>query len=430
MADGDGLRLRTVAVLVAGRGGYRIAQYLTGLSLLAIWGPVEFAAYAAATGAAGWLLALASTGIERAALIYVSREGRRLEPLFVALAMVPFGVAGLTWGVLELSGPGRAVTYAAAATLLAGTGAVAVPVGLFRLRGVAYADPAAFVAVSMSYLGGLGLVAGFGVGVRGLLGFLVACVATVFVVLLAALWRVRRRAGTPRRRPGREPPQPRQRWLRHGELAGAVRSTLLLAVGDVLGMVGVAVLYAVLDLRSTPDQISLFYVLALISSAASVLWSYLLRIGQPRALAWLDAVGATVAVARIRSGLITGIGAGAVATIALVLVALVLVPRSVLAVAAGALVVEMLLFGLVTLAAFLVESLSERGRARSATSALAALAATMLAGWPLISAAGAAGSLLALCVGLLVRAAALAITAGAAGAGLPTVGAAESPARP
>ena len=71
--------------------------------------------------------------------------------------------------------------------------------------------------------------------------------------------------------------------------------------------------------------------------------------------------------------------------------------------AVGALVVEILVYIAVTVCAFVVESIDDRARRRSAASALASLAATVALGWLLIPVAGAAGALVAISAGWVIR---------------------------
>jgi hypothetical protein len=58
------LRKRTIAALVGGRAAYRLAMYAPA-SAFSRSGADEFARYAAATGAVGWLFALPRAGRRR-----------------------------------------------------------------------------------------------------------------------------------------------------------------------------------------------------------------------------------------------------------------------------------------------------------------------------------------------------------------------------
>ena len=82
----------TVLLLLTGRAASRGAQYLTGLVLLAVWGPAEFARYAAPLGVAIWLFALSAAGTERAALVLIGGSGGyALERVFIWFALAPEG---------------------------------------------------------------------------------------------------------------------------------------------------------------------------------------------------------------------------------------------------------------------------------------------------------------------------------------------------
>ncbi|MEV6928958.1 hypothetical protein AB0M46_31315, partial [Dactylosporangium sp. NPDC051485] len=266
------MRARTVAVLVAGRGVARAAQYAAGLALLAAWGPVTFAGYAAATGVMSWLFAL-SGGSERAALVLVGGPGgRRAEPLFVWFAVLPFGAALLVWPLVALLAPGTAaVTYAAAAAMYTGTGCATVLVGLWRLRGAMHADAAAFTAVAAGYGVAVALAVLGGAGVGPVLAVLAGTAGLVTAALLAALWRT----------------VPVRPAVSRAEAAGAVRAVVLLAAGEAVALAGIPILYAEQAGRVAAAQISAFYVAVLASGAAGMLWGYLLRLWQPRLSAWL-----------------------------------------------------------------------------------------------------------------------------------------------
>ncbi|WP_426504698.1 hypothetical protein ACPPVO_44870 [Dactylosporangium sp. McL0621] len=377
------MRARTVAVLVAGRGVARVAQYAAGIALLAAWGPVAFAGYAAASGVMSWLFAL-SGGTERAALVLVGGPGgRRLEPLFAWFAAAPFAAALLGGPLLALLAPG-AVTYAAAAALYTGTGTATVLVGLLRLRGAAHADAAAFTAIAAGYGVAVALALLGGAGVATVLGTLAATAGLVSAVLLAAL-----------RRTGVSHPA-----LSRAEVAGALRAVALLSTGEAVALAGVPILYAELAGRAAATQVSAFYLAMLVSGAAGMLWGYLLRLWQPRLSAWLRAHPDRAAPAVRR--LARAASAAAVAVTAAGIAALAAWGPSgpLLAAAVAA---EIAVYTAITWAGFVVESGDDRARARSTLSGAAALAVTALAGWWLVAAGGATGAVLALVAGLAVR---------------------------
>ena len=145
------LRPLTVAALVGSRMAYRLAMYGAGVAFLVLWGEREFAMYAAATGAFGWLL-LASTGPEKAALAILPRARKAvLERLFILVAVTPFALTTIGYlGVRAGSGSGAMARYLAAAAVTAGVGCCAVLVALYRVRGRPHADSLAYLAHSGS----------------------------------------------------------------------------------------------------------------------------------------------------------------------------------------------------------------------------------------------------------------------------------------
>ncbi|WP_433087532.1 hypothetical protein ACQP1P_16415 [Dactylosporangium sp. CA-052675] len=381
------MRARTVALLLAGRGAGRLAQYGAGFALLAVWGPDRFAGYAAAVGVGLWAFALAATGVERSALVTlapvaagdpVPAERRALEGMFAALGLLPFALALAACaaaGLVEPGGP--AVRYAAGIAFMTGTGALAVLVALLRLRGRPGADPAAYAVLSVAYGAAVALAALAGLGVGGVLAFLVAVTAAVVAVLLLVL----RPTG----------PGPGRRFGRAAVVA-ALRTAGLFAAGDVLGNAAVSVLYAELAALAPAEQGSLLYVGLTVSVALGALSNYVLRLWQPAILVWL-AAGPASAPVRLRRGLVLAGAAGLVVTVAAGLAGNVIV----------ALAVEIVTFLAVSGAAFVIESIDDRARLNSALSALAGLGVVALAGLLLIPSGGAAGALVAMAAGWLAR---------------------------
>lgn len=373
------MRARTVAMLLAGRGMARLGQYLAGFALLALWGPTVFAGYAAALGVGGWLFVVAVAGVERAALVL---DGR-FESLFAWLGLAPFVVTLLGWAALLLALPGHvAVTYAAGLAFMAGTGSITVLVGLFRLRGRPGADAAAFAAVSGGYVVAVLLGGVAGVGVEGVLGGLVVIAAVINIALLLAL-----RPGTPL-------------GVHRKDLARVLRSVGLLATGDVVGGLVGSVLYALLAARSPAVQSSVYYVCTVLSTACGVLVVYLMRLWQRDLLRWL-VEHADAARARLRRWL----SGTAVAGAALTAVAALVVWRwgGTVVTAAVAVAVETALYVAQLVCVFVVESIDERNRMRSAVSAVVAMALVAVLALPCVLIGGAAGALTALSAGWVVR---------------------------
>ncbi|MEV6521891.1 hypothetical protein AB0M43_08135 [Longispora sp. NPDC051575] len=367
-------RLRTVVTLIAGRGAYRIAQQVSEVSLLALWGAHGFAPYAAATGISAWLFALTSSGVEKAALTLIPRgDGPGLERFFHRLALVPLTVCLLGWlGATAVQPGGSAARYAAAATLATGIGCCAVQVALFRLRGLPHADAVAYSAIAASYGCGVLLVAATGARAPAVLAFLAGAVTLVNVVLALRL----------------RPPGPR---LATGAWPAA-RAAAVLTVGEALAIASVSVLYAELAALSTPEQVSLFYLLVLGPVACGVLWGYLLRIWQPRTVAWLRSHGPEAGVLLARRVLRWLLPPAALATGVLVVR-----PHPV------AIGVEIALSAGCVFCVYLMENLDARWRRGSAGTAVAQCATVAVAGWLLVPGAGAVGGIVAVAAGYVVQ---------------------------
>jgi hypothetical protein len=374
------MRARTVAMLVAGRGAARLAQYGAGIALLAIWGPTEFARYAAATGVALWLFSLSASGVERAALISV--DGPRREALFAWFALFPFAVTILAYAATAAFAPPGVAGYAAGFAFMSGTGSATVLVGLFRLRGRPGADATAFLALSAGYAGAV-LLAAFGrATVDGVLGALVALVVVINLALLAAL--------RPTIHSG----------LGWPEVGRGARTVLLLAAGDVLSGAAVSVVYAQLAARAPAEQSSVMYVCLLVSTALGIVSNYILRLWQPNILAWL-ARAPEAARVRIRQCVTAATVIGAATTLAATVA--VLAWGAATAATVVALTAEIVTFVAMASGAFLVESLDDRARLRSAASALVGLGVVAVVGWVLAPVGGAAGTLVALAAGWAAR---------------------------
>ncbi|GII78475.1 hypothetical protein Sru01_34570 [Sphaerisporangium rufum] len=395
-------RAPAVVALFAGRGAYRLGLYGSGVLLLDLWGAGTFAEYATATGVAGWLFALTSSGPEKAALTLVPRRGgAALEPSFARLAVLPFGLALLGWLAIAAAGPpGPAAVYAAACALACGVGSCTVLVALYRIRGRTRPDTAAYLAVAAAYGAAVAAVAWLGAGVHQVLALLVAVVAAVDAVLLYGL-----RAGRPAR-----PPDAAGRPARRVARRMALRSALVLGVDEVAGTAGVALLYAALARHGDPVATSLFYALLLASAVVSTAQVYLLRIWQPRLVGWIEDSGGGGAVRAAGRILRPAAAAGAAATAGLAVLAVAAGPGRAVVLGVAAVVVEIALFAAAATAGYLMENLGAAGRRATARAAVVQLVVTGGAGWALVPVAGAAGGVLALCAGLVVKCALLAVS--------------------
>lgn len=378
----------TVASLLAGRLVYRLGMYGAGLALLALWGPEQFAVYATATGAAGWLFALTASGPEKAALVLLPRAGGAgLERRFIGFAVTPAVVltcvVAVTWGTVSPSWS-RFLLAAALSTAVGGT---AVLVALHRIRREPWADVVAYLTVAAGYAVAVVFAATTDAGVDEVLRVLLAVALGVVLVLVLRLW--------PRTTADPAPPElRRESW----------RAAGVLGVGELLGMAAFSVLFADFAVADDARQTSLFYVLVVVSSCFSVGLLYVLRLLQPHVVSRSEAHGeaATWRVARrILVGLLV-LGAPAAAACAVMATRLdhAVVPWAALA-------LELALFATVAVAVLLLESSGGRGRGWSAVSAVVEFLVVAAAGWWLVHHAGAAGAFTALALGVLARTAVL-----------------------
>lgn len=374
------------APLFAGRLTYRAAMYGAGVVLVALWGPQEFAVYASATGAVGWVFALASSGPEKAALVLVPRAGgRALERTFVVWACLPWAVCCGATAVVALTSPATALAYLVAATTATAVGGAAVTVSLFRMWGEPAADYGTYVMLALTYVVTVLAAMLGGLGARAALGLLAASSSAVLVVMVAQAWRRCDQVRPPRR-------------LR----MEAVHASVVLGAGELLSMAGVSAVFAMMALAGDDRQISLFYLLMMVTSSFSVGYLYALRLWQPHLSRQLERDGAGAADRRAGRTLVVVLCLAVPALILLVAVNVTTGASDIVAVAA--LVIEMLCFGGVGWAVVLVETASARGRGWSAAGAVGQLLAVVSAGWWLVPAGGAGGGLTAILAGITVRA--------------------------
>lgn len=371
-------RPRVIAVLLAGRGLYRVAGYAGGLALLALWGPTAFAAYAAPLGALAWLTALVSSGPEKAALNLVPlRGGAHLDGFFRRLAVASFAVCLLlgSLGLLSTS----ALPYAAAGVFAAGLGSATVLVALYRLRGRPLVDSFAYLGLAGAYA--VAIAAAY-LGAEPVQVLLLLCV-TVLVVNAALLTGLRRPVPVTEETISRP---------------AALRAAVVLGAAEVFGIAGVSALYATFAAAGEPAETSLFYVLVLISSAFSTGWGYVLRLAQPSVAVRIEhsgeAAGWVWARRCLMWTLIGGVPGGAI---------MLLFGRSTAWAYAG-IGIEIALYAANAGSALLLEASGSRGRRRSASSAVVQLVAVAVTGWFLVPLAGAAGGVTALVAGELTRA--------------------------
>lgn len=380
-------RPRVVATLLAGRGTFRLAAYGSGLVLLALWGPEEFARYATAVGAVAWLAAVQAGGPEKAALALIPRpDGAALERFFLRLAVVPFAVLATGWLLLAVVAPAATATrYAAAAAVAGGIGCCGILVALYRLRGAPYLDAVAFVGAAAAYGVAVALVAVAGLTAEAVLAVLVGGMALIVAGLVLGLRRDRTDA---------RPTRPAAR--------AALRAASVLGAGGLLATLAVSVLYAMFAITGDAVQTSLFYVLMVFSSVLAVGWQYVLRLAQPPLVGWLLRVGAVGGWRLTRRVLGLALLAGVPVAAVLAVLGLLTGPSRWLA--AVTVAVEVSLFTASTAAAVVLENIDAPGRRWSLTGAVAHFLAVVGTGWWLVPAAGALGAAGALLIGELCRA--------------------------
>ncbi|MDN5893672.1 MAG: hypothetical protein L0H93_06555 [Nocardioides sp.] len=382
-----GPRPATMASLLAGRVVYRAALYGAGLALLALWGPHEFALYATATGATSWLFALTSSGPEKAALALLPRSGAAgLERFFITVGLVPFIILTLTAALFALFTPLPIARYAIAAALITGIGTCALLVALHRLRGQHRADLSCYLLISLGYGVAVAVVATTGASYGLVLGLLLGVVLVLVAILLAHLLPLTSRRPV-------APSLRRDAW----------RATGLLGVGELLGTAAISVLYAWFAIEDDAHQTSLFYVLVVFTSSFSVGLLYLLRLIQPQVSRYCERHGESTAWRLARRILWILLVTGIPLTATTAFVAVHVSRGPIVAIVAVAL--EMALFGAVAVAVLVLENSGHSGRAWSATGAAAEFCSVAALGWWLVPHTGAAGAMVAICAGSLVKAA-------------------------
>jgi hypothetical protein len=376
-----------VVGLVGGRAAYRLALYGAGLALLTLWGPAEFALYAGATGAVGWLFALTSSGPEKAALALIPRAGGALlERGIVWLAVTPFATVTLAYLALLVGGVGEPMTrLVAAAGLSVGVGCCAVLVALYRIRGRPRVDTLTYCGIATGYAIAVGLAAGAGFGVDAVLDVLLGVVTVLIAGLVAGLVARLDPARASRR-----------------STMEALRAAAVLGVSEILGAASSSVLYAILAVFGDPAETSRFYLLMIVAGAFAVGWSYLLRLVQPWLVGRLEQRGRGEGWRTVGRLSAWSAGVGGILTAALVAVVRVRGdgwPQS-----EAALLLEVALYAATTGALLVAENIDAHGRRWSAAGAVAQFATVAGVGWWLVPVAGAAGGFAALCVGATVKA--------------------------
>lgn len=382
----DRIRPSTLLSLIAGRTAYRIALYAAGVLLLAAWGHVRFAPYAAAMGSATWLISVVQMGPEKAALKLLPRARRThadLAAAFRAFALAaplpPIAVAAV---VLAVAPGSHAALYALAAAQSVALGSVMLGVALHRALGRPGRDTLTFLLLAAGTAALVGLAfAGMRPAVY-LAGQLVLTLTAVALLL---------------RRPAR--------GLRSGRrvrrlLAG---TAVLMGAPEVLMNAGTSVLYVELTATAHAGQSSELYLVLQGWGVVIAFVYFVQRLVQPRLSARLAATG--TADGRIRTArlarLVLVLGGGwlacAGAVVAVTGPAGGGPPPARLAALLALLVLTRLpVYVLMSQATFVLENTDAAGLRTSARGAVLSMLAVAAAGAVAVPLFGAAGAVYAL----------------------------------
>lgn len=382
---------RRLAALVAGRAGLRLAQWVSGIGLLAAWGPAVFATYATALATSAWLMVLVSAGAEKALLALGPRRGgERLPRLLVRFSMAGHGV-GLTLLALAAVGQGS-VLRAAATAYSTGVGLLMVLIAVLRLRGRQGWDPAGVSVIAGAHLLVVPIVHLTGIAPPAALAVLALAATGAAALLLRVVvrdrtWRLA------------EGPQP-------GVLS-VVSTVAYLGATEIASLVGAALVYR--ELAESPDRrdAAALYLALVVSGALLALVLYLTRLAAPHLARHVDAAGPAAALA-LGGTVFRRTAAAATVALAVAVPAVTLVldggPVRVAAFAA-ALVAVVLAEGGVLYGAYWAENANAAGRRACAVAAVAGLVAVAVAARVLVPLGGGTGALTAFLAGAAVQAA-------------------------
>ena len=378
---------RVALLIVAARGGFRVAGQIGPLVLIPVWGGTTFAQYANAIGVCTAAIYV-SAGAEKALLKLLPRSRRLTGFLVRSTLLVATVPVLLVLAALLLVGDRPARLYLAAALWSLTNGVLIVAAALHRLAGRPLRDAAIFM--TMTVVGAVLL------GLTWLLGLsptemLVSMAATGCVIAVWQLLRLPRSwlRDTPVRRPRRI----------------VLRSVWLLGLADLLGGLSATVAYAALGLSGRTEDSGALYVAMLVAVGSGALITLLLRFAQPGTSVRLRGTGAAAGRRRaarlLRAGTLVGLGSG-VALTAGVLAGL--SPTGLLMLVTA---FEIPVFALIGLGANLVENTDGRALSMTTGSAAIGLVAGVVAAAALVPALGAAGALAAVLVSFAARGAVL-----------------------
>lgn len=378
---------RVALLIVAARGGFRVAGQIGPLVLIPVWGGTTFAHYANAIGVCTAAIYV-SAGAEKALLKLLPRS-RRLTGFLVRSTLLVATVPLLLVLVALLLVDDRpARLYLAAALWSLTNGVLIVAAALHRLAGRPLRDAVIFLTMTAVSAVLLALTWLLSLSPTELL---VSTAATGCVLAVWQLLRLPRSwlRDTPVRRPRRI----------------VLRSVWLLGLADLLGGLSATVAYAALGLSGRTEDSGALYVAMLVAVGFGALITLLLRFAQPGTSVRLRGTGATAgrrrAVRLLRAGTLVGLGSG-VAVSAGVLAGLPPIGLLVLVTA-----FEIPVFALIGLGTNLIENTDGRALSMTTGSAAIGLVAGVVAAAALVPALGAGGALAVVLVSFAARGAAL-----------------------
>jgi hypothetical protein len=390
------ISLRMLAGLFAGRAAFRVVLYGANVAMLQVWDHATYAAYAAASGALVWLLALAQAGPEKAALKLLPRPGEAraavLDALLTTVRVVPLAGLATAATAIALDPDATATLYVVCAAQSVAIGLNVAAVAIQRALGRAERDIRNFAVLSAAWI--VLSAAAAALRVEPVLYVFALCAAAVVVTHVGT------HGLTGSARTGAAAP-------------GLGRTVALMSAYDVAGVAAVSVAFLVLSLTSAAEQAGPLY---LAVGGWSILLGFIVygvRVFVPRISLWMQAEGRVLGPRRARAMARWALGANIawLAAVGLLIVLGRLPAVSPGLPCAGVLTVLLLSRGPMCVLTFLSVSLLENADARTlrrvAAGAVGGLALVVVVSVPAIPAFGAYGAVWALAMDELVLAAVL-----------------------
>lgn len=383
---------KLMAALLGGRAAFRATTLLANVVLLAAWGSTGYSGYAQAMGDVAFLTPLTSIGVEKCALKLVPRVRHTtglLVGILVALAGALFLVALSVLGTLLVLGRHGSLRVAALAGLYAiFLGGNQVLVGLSRAIGRPNRDVANYLVLALA----LACWTGVGVVHHSPMLFLALSALTLAVLNVVLLAGLRPGFGGLRRR---------------ALVRGAVGTSLLMAVPDVVGGMTTSLLFLALSATGAHGESAGLYMAFVGSAILLNAFAYVLRIVQPGVSKALNQRELTAVHDRLSRWLRLLVLAGTIyLVVALGLALLLLLPLGGLGVVILYAACVPIIFA-VGSANYVMENATPEALAATAAGATIALAAVAALIFLIVPWAGALGAVTVLTAGELVHAAAI-----------------------